>query len=399
MARKNHLFLLALMVGCLAVTYFVNVFYKIDIVYSHLFYIPIVLCGLWYPDRAIFLALVLGLWHIGADYYAAQAFSLAPLVRAGVFLFVGYLVGTICERRDRLHSQLETINSAMLDFICEVKKDGTFGYVSPSVKNTLGYEASELIGEAFLDRVHADDKLQVQHSFDQAMKNDADELRFDYRYRDAEGNYKWMESLAKTIRVDDEITKYVLGSRDITARKKMEEELKFLSFHDSLTGLYNRRFFEEQMTLLDGGRSNPVSVISCDIDGLKIINDHFGHHHGDEMIVAVSRILQEAVRSDDIVARIGGDEFAIIMPRCPANGVDRIYLRIKESLSRVHMNIDGMHLPIMVSMGRAVRQGREVSIRVLFKTADDEMYLEKQGNAGQKQSLYSSIVDQVGARL
>lgn len=398
MVKKNYLFLLALMVVCLTLTYFVNVFYKIDIVYSHLFYIPIVLCGLWYPDRAIFLALVLGLWHIGADYYAAQAFSLAPLVRAGVFLFVGYLVGTICERRDRLHSQLETINSAMLDFICEVKKDGTFGYVSPSVKNTLGYEAQELTGKTFMDRVHPDDKAPVKQVFDQAMNNKT-EFRFDYRYLDAEGSYKWMESLAKPILVKGEIALHVLGSREITARKKMEEELTFLSFHDPLTGLYNRRFFEEQMTLLDGGRSNPVSVISCDIDGLKIINDHFGHDQGDAMIVKVSRILQEAVRSDDIVARIGGDEFAIIMPRCPANGVDRIYLRIKESLSRVHMNIDGMHLPIMVSMGRAVRQGREVSIRVLFKTADDEMYLEKQGNAGQKQSLYSSIVDQVGARL
>ena len=385
------------MLGCLALTYFINVYYKMDIVYSHLFYIPIVLCGLWYPDKAFYLAILLGLWHIGADYYATRTVLLAPIVRTGVFLFVGYLVGTICERRDRLHSQLETINSAMLDFICEVKQDGSFGYVSPSVKNTLGYEAQELTGKAFMDRVHADDKAPVKQVFDQAI-NKPDELRFDYRYLDAAGNYKWMESLAKPIRVNGAIEMYVLGSRDITVRKKMEEELTFLSFHDSLTGLYNRRFFEEQMTLFDGGRSNPVSVISCDIDGLKIINDHFGHHHGDEMIVAVSRILQEAVRSDDIVARIGGDEFAIIMPRCPANGVDRIYVRIKEALNNVHLKISDMEVPIMVSMGRAVRNGREVSIRVLFQTADDEMYIEKQSNAGRKQSLYSRIVDRRDTR-
>ena len=397
MARKNHLFLFSLMLGCLALTYFINVYYKMDIVYSHLFYIPIVLCGLWYPDKAFYLAILLGLWHIGADYYATRTVLLAPIVRTGVFLFVGYLVGTICERRDRLHSQLETINSAMLDFICEVKQDGSFGYVSPSVKNTLGYEAQELTGKAFMDRVHADDKAPVKQVFDQAI-NKPDEPRFDYRYLDAAGNYKWMESLAKPIRVNGAIEMYVLGSRDITVRKKMEEELTFLSLHDSLTGLYNRRFFEEQMTLFDGGRSNPVSVISCDIDGLKIINDHFGHHHGDEMIVAVSRILQEAVRSDDIVARIGGDEFAIIMPRCPANGVDRIYVRIKEALNNVHLKISDMEVPIMVSMGRAVRNGREVSIRVLFQTADDEMYIEKQSNAGRKQSLYSRIVDRRDTR-
>ena len=398
MARKNHLFLLALMLGCLALTYFVNVFYKMDIVYSHLFYVPIVLCGLWYPDKAFYLAILLGLGHIGADYYATRTVSLAPIVRAGVFLFVGYLVGTICEKRDRLLNQIKTINSVMLDFICEVKHDGSFGYVSPSVLNTLGYEAQELTGKTFMDRVHPDDKALVKQVFDQAMNNKT-EFRFDYRYLDAEGSYKWMESLAKPILVKGEIALHVLGSREITARKKMEEELTFLSFHDPLTGLYNRRFFEEQMTLLDGGRSNPVSVISCDIDGLKIINDHFGHDQGDAMIVKVSRILQEAVRSDDIVARIGGDEFAIIMPRCPADGVDRIYLRIKEALGRVHMKINEMEVPIMVSMGRAVRTGREVSIRVLFKTADDEMYIEKKSNSGRKQSLYSRIVDRMETRL
>ena len=398
MARKNHLFLLALMLGCLALTYFVNVFYKMDIVYSHLFYVPIVLCGLWYPDKAFYLAILLGLGHIGADYYSTRTVSLAPIVRAGVFLFVGYLVGTICEKRDRLLNQIKTINSVMLDFICEVKHDGSFGYVSPSVLNTLGYEAQELTGKTFMDRVHPDDKALVKQVFDQAMNNKT-EFRFDYRYLDAEGSYKWMESLAKPILVKGEIALHVLGSREITARKKMEEELTFLSFHDPLTGLYNRRFFEEQMTLLDGGRSNPVSVISCDIDGLKIINDHFGHDQGDAMIVKVSRILQEAVRSDDIVARIGGDEFAIIMPRCPADGVDRIYLRIKEALGRVHMKINEMEVPIMVSMGRAVRTGREVSIRVLFKTADDEMYVEKKNNSGRKQSLYSRIFDRMETRI
>ena len=138
---------------------------------------------------------------------------------------------------------------------------------------------------------------------------------------------------------------------------------------------------------------------SLKLGAKKLINDHFGHDHGDAMIVKVSRILQEAVRSDDIVARIGGDEFAIIMPRCPADGVDRIYLRIKEALGRVHMKINEMEVPIMVSMGRAVRTGREVSIRVLFKTADDEMYIEKQSNSGRKQSLYSRIFDRMETRI
>ena len=85
--------------------------------------------------------------------------------------------------------------------------------------------------------------------------------------------------------------------------------------------------------------------------------------------------------------------------RCPADGVDRIYLRIKEALGRVNLKLNGMDVPIMVSMGRAVRTGREVSIRVLFKTADDEMYVEKKNNSGRKQSLYSRIFDRMETRI
>lgn len=385
--------LLALLIGCLFLTYYVNVRNNLDIVYSHLFYIPITLCGIWYYKKAVYLSVLLGLVHIGADYYTTQVVSISPLMRAGVFIFVGYLVGTISEKRDLLKDQLEKINSAMLDFVCEVRLDGTFGYVSSSVKHTLGYEADELTGTPFIELVHPDDKALIRDIFDNALKNGT-ELRIDYRCLDAEGNYIWMESLANPITTDGVIVVYVFGSRDISYRKQMEEELKHLSFHDALTGLYNRRFFEEQMQILDGGRADPISVISCDIDGLKLINDHFGHHYGDELIVMVARILKKEVRADDIVARIGGDEFAVMMPRCNAAGADEICRRIKEALKDGRISIKGMELPVMLSVGRAARDDRSVSISVLLKAADDFMYTDKKGNATKKVSVYSPFFDQ-----
>jgi diguanylate cyclase (GGDEF)-like protein len=147
-----------------------------------------------------------------------------------------------------------------------------------------------------------------------------------------------------------------------------------LSNHDSLTGLYNRRFFEEQMLLMDAGRADPISLISCDIDGLKIINDHFGHKYGDEMIRTVARDLQEAVRVDDLVARMGGDEFAVIMPRCPAVGVEQICQRIRDTIKEKHIKINGMELPVLISVGFAVRDGRAVSVSELLVEADNNMY-------------------------
>ena len=103
-------------------------------------------------------------------------------------------------------------------------------------------------------------------------------------------------------------------SRDITENKKKEEEIKELSVRDELSGLYNRRYYEEQLIAFDNEENLPLTIIMGDVDGLKFINDSFGHALGDELLKKTAEAIGKACRADDIIARIGGDEFVVLLP-------------------------------------------------------------------------------------
>ncbi|MHB8917084.1 MAG: PAS domain S-box protein, partial [Desulfocucumaceae bacterium] len=104
--------------------------------------------------------------------------------------------------------------------------------------------------------------------------------------------------------------------RDITERKKMERQLSFLSLHDPLTGLYNRAYFEQELRRLEDGRHTSAGIILCDVDGLKIVNDSLGHDAGDTLLAVTAGVIRTSFRGSDMVARIGGDEFAVLLSNC-----------------------------------------------------------------------------------
>jgi len=182
-------------------------------------------------------------------------------------------------------------------------------------------------------------------------------------------------------------SKFVVSLLDITERKRIEKQLKYLSFHDSLTGLYNRAFFEEEMSRLGNERHLPIGIIMCDVDGLKLVNDTLGHHAGDELLVAVAGIIKKCFRESDIVTRIGGDEFAVILPNSGRNVVKRACDNIQNALAKY--NTTNTKYAINLSLGFAVREEPSVSIDELFKEADNNMYREKLHH---KESARSAIV-------
>mgnify|MGYP001485586350 CR=1 FL=1 len=118
--------------------------------------------------------------------------------------------------------------------------------------------------------------------------------------------------------------------RDISDRKHMELRLEYLSYHDQLTGLYNRRFFEAELKRLDVSRNYPLTLVVADVNGLKLINDSFGHIIGDEIIKRVASVISKACRIDDIVSRFGGDEYVVLLPKTTSMEAERIIKRIKE---------------------------------------------------------------------
>ncbi len=183
--------------------------------------------------------------------------------------------------------------------------------------------------------------------------------------------------------VEISLTPYSLGKekyilvliRDITARKITEERMRYLSHHDSLTGLYNRNFFETEMDRYNDQRSYPITIIIADVDGLKLINDSMGHKKGDELIKNAAKILKNSLRSSDILARMGVDEFAILLPHTDWMTAKKIKNRILLKLEE--HNKDHPELPVHLSIGVATAEDERIDLESLYRQADDAMYWNK----------------------
>jgi len=167
----------------------------------------------------------------------------------------------------------------------------------------------------------------------------------------------------------------IILTRNITERKLMKKELKYYGMHDRLTGLYNRAYLEKEMKRLERGRINSLGVIMCDVDGLKLVNDTLGHEAGDRLLIAAARIIKNCFRQSDTVARIGGDEFAILLPDSDKAMVDNAYQRLSESVDAY--NNAHQELFLNISIGYAASRGTPLNIDNLFREADNNMYREK----------------------
>jgi len=164
---------------------------------------------------------------------------------------------------------------------------------------------------------------------------------------------------------------------DITERKQADEALKHLSTHDALTGLYNRGFFLEEMARLERGRKFPVSIVMADVDYLKETNDQDGHATGDALLKRVAQVLIAAFRAEDVIARIGGDEFAVLLPASDAASAKVSLQRVRHVIQKNNAAHPGT--PIHISLGMSTAENPAPLARVLSE-ADANMYREKRDN-------------------
>lgn len=185
-------------------------------------------------------------------------------------------------------------------------------------------------------------------------------------------------------------------SRDINERKKKEKEIQYLSYHDALTGLYNRAYFEREKIRLDNLGSFPLSVIIGDINGLKLINDAFGHNEGDRILQAVANILMACTRVSDVAARIGGDEFCLLLPLTDESTAKEIMDRIKDACAGHTMQIPRELSFASLSLGCATKNSRHELLEKVIKTAEQGMYQRK---LLAHKSLHSTIITSIKAAL
>ncbi len=158
-------------------------------------------------------------------------------------------------------------------------------------------------------------------------------------------------------------------------RKRTEERIRYLSFHDALTGLYNRAYFEEELGRYNSPRHYPLSVIMIDVNGLKGINDTFGHHEGDKLLQHLAFLLNSISRKGDVVARLGGDEFAILLPSTTSEQANKFCKRIKKICGED--KIKPAYLRPSIALGHATQKGEYQNTEVLLKEADKRMYQDK----------------------
>lgn len=148
------------------------------------------------------------------------------------------------------------------------------------------------------------------------------------RFRAADGQIVWLDVRIGPIEVKGKMSGYVGMAMDVSERKRLEDHLYNLSMRDQMTGLFNRAFFDETLTRLQHSGQFPVSNLFFDVDGLKTINDRQGHAAGDALLLRMAHLLKSSFRGDDLIARIGGDEFAVLLPGVSAQG-------LRESIQRV----------------------------------------------------------------
>jgi len=204
---------------------------------------------------------------------------------------------------------------------------------------------------------------------------------------ESRGAYIWVKA-SPLMDTEGKIVGAIESIRDISERKHFEEQLRYLSMHDGLTGLYNRNYFEEEIRRLESGRFQPTGLLICDVDGLKLVNDTLGHDAGDNLLISVAQVLQSCFRGDDVVARVGGDEFAILMPRSDETITEIACMRIREAVNLY--NAQNPDIPLSLSIGFSMRSISSLSMNEVYQAADNNMYREK---LHRRQSARSAIVN------
>jgi len=252
-------------------------------------------------------------------------------------------------------------------------QNGTMKQINLRGSILLGKERAQLVDRQFGLFVYKD-SLPVFNSFLADIFASGVKNTCEVMLQRADNEPLWVQFEAVAVDNGHECRAVVI---DIHARKLAEIKLQHLSMHDALTGLNNRSYFMESIERLENGRHFPVSILMGDVDRLKETNDLLGHAVGDSMLKRVAQVLTQTFRSEDVLARIGGDEFAVLLPDVDVDAAQHAVLRLNEYLHEHNTNYF-TELPLQLSVGVATAKYGDPLIEAL-KVADANMYCQKRG--------------------
>jgi diguanylate cyclase (GGDEF)-like protein/PAS domain S-box-containing protein len=308
----------------------------------------------------------------------------------------------LAESEERLALALRGANDGLWDW--DVRAERL--YLSPRFKAMLGYEEHE-IGDTpgeWLGRVHPDDRAALTQALEAHLAGHSGRFEFEHRVQHRDGTHRWMLARGSAVRTSQGRATRMVGSlTDVTDRKRAEQRLQHDALHDSLTGLPNRALFLDRLdqAIRRAQRRAPhacATVLFLDLDRFKVVNDSLGHSVGDRLLVAVARRVESALRPNDTVARIGGDEFTVLLDdMCDAREATLVAERVQQTLA-APFHLDGRELFVAASIGIALATADAAPEEVL-RDADVAMYRAKADGRARHAVFDARMHEQVMRRL
>ncbi len=282
------------------------------------------------------------------------------------------LESTIRNERNLFQTTLHSI----VDGVVSINLEGEIQFINNSTEIITGYQEEEVLGKNIVEILELLDEKSEERiiCFLEDFLDPIKLIRDDLSIIIKSGEIVPIEySIAPITNSKGKIEGSVMVFRDIREKKKRQERINYLSYHDQLTGLYNRYYFEEQLLKLNTEEYLPLTLAVIDVNGLKLTNDAFGHVVGDNLLKVVADTLKKHCRLNDVVFRVGGDEFVILMPNTEDEDAKEIFNDIYRNLEKIEFN----NIIISVSIGWATRKFKTENINEIYNKAEEYMYRKK----------------------
>ena len=297
-------------------------------------------------------------------------------------------------------ARYEAIVEHGADIVALTDAGGAVSYVSPTMGSLLGYSDPSAT-PALISLVHPDDVVVVAQLLEVAATSGGAGPA-DYRVHHADGTWRTMELTIKDLRGIDTVGALVWTSRDVTDRRRLEDDLAKAAFEDSLTHLANRALFLDRLdqAIARAERHRgPVAVLLADLDGFKEVNDGLGHQAGDEVLIEVARRIVACVRPGDTVARMGGDEFTILLEDMPNAGYGELVAQRVLEAVREPVTVNGAQLRPGISIGISTSGAGCASGVDMLRNADTAMYTAKNAGRGRSATFEPIMQERVQEHL